>query len=46
MFFVKKMEFFTMRVFRETKAEKIVFFKILDWKEYFLEQKSELSKIS
>ena len=42
----KKCSFLPRGFFRETKAEKTVFFLILDWKEYFLDQKSELSKIS
>ena len=46
-FLSKKLSVLPSGFFRRTKAEKIVFFfNILDKKEYFLDLKSELSKIS
>ena len=44
--FCPKIELFTMRFFRHPKAEKSVFFNILDRKEYFSCQKREVSKMS
>ena len=45
MILVKKIELFTMCAFFQTKEEKIAF-NIMDRKEYFLDQKSEVSKTS
>ena len=46
MFFVKKLRFLPCGLFRKAEAEKIGFFNIPGRKDYFLEQKSENSKIS
>ena len=41
----KKSTFLSCVRFRQTMAERIVFFYILDKKEFFLEQKKEVSKL-